>query len=547
MYKKYKEYQLKIKEDAVKEAVERKNVRNDLVEKYGMIDNKMIQNYLEIQTAFDFKNATTTREERFKKDFQNFYLFSDDIMGTPTGDDQTTRPRVSELEKMAKSRVGVSHAIAYRIPEDAFRNWMSWKEIDYNKDEKNDMTKDILKSQLSVDFYNKCAEGGATGNWAGAGWIVNYWPKSKDKAFGKGRGGKGSKTSPDYSKAPPKGEQPNRIQIFDPIRMTPTNITETGLLDYDEEVWEFTGGMFGASSQIHRDRVHPIILRHYPGDWRGLSVFEPIRLTLLLYFNAAIQYMKGLSKWGAQMAKYRSSLPELTSTEVGRIIDLVDEMRANYVWIAAQGEDIEFADTKMVSGIGEFLEFLKEDISAMTEMPIPYLFGRAVSAGISGAGIVVSERYYMNSVGKFQHKLDDNVILYHQKIGFPVLDEYLRPNWNLSIQKTKEQELLEESMELQNKILAQQLKELRERNKILQLQLKLMEKYGLPEESNEPHEVSGEQPHALPDKSGEKEEKEKEKEDFYENDKRNIIFNLNLHPIDYNIPFNKRKIGDLYD
>lgn len=281
VYAKFKEHMDKIREDGVKEAKERSEKRQKLADKYELSKNKLVQNYLEMQTMRDFRNAMKPRQEKIRDDFQNLYTFDDDIYGTPNADDSNVRTPVSECEKMAKSRIGVAEAIAQRIPDDAFKDWLFWKKIDSNQDEKTDMTKHMLKWQLKVDFYNKWAEAGGVANWAGIAFIVIYWPRSKDKAF--------SGSSPDYSQPPPTDVKPNRLQVFDPIRMTPINITDTKMLDYDEEVWEFSGGMYGNASRIHRDRVHPIILRHYPGDYRGLSIYDPIRMTLLLNQSIKIQ------------------------------------------------------------------------------------------------------------------------------------------------------------------------------------------------------------------------------------------------------------------
>lgn len=528
------------KERAVLEAKEKAKMREDLAKKYGAENNPYIQQYLQVQQLKDFRAATRSRQERIREDFQNFYLPSDDLYSDATGDDDYSRPRLYDLERLAMARIGVADAIARRPAEDAFRNWISWKEIDSDKDVKNELTREILKWQLRVDFYNKFAQAGWIDRWAGIAFIVKYWPKSKDRAFSNGGYERGQKRI-DYSVPPPKGVKPNKLQVFDPLRMTPTNITDTNLLNYDEEVWTFRGGLFGAVSEIHRDRVHVVRTLPLSYDWRGMSRFEPIWLSLMAYFNAIIYNVKHLSKWGNQVAKYKSSLEYPTTAEINKIIDLVDEFRANYVWICGLNEDIEFAETKMSTGLNEFIEFLKEDISASSEIPIPYLFGRAVSAGISGAGIVVSERYYMNTVAKYQHQLDDDIIRFHESVGFDL--GYLRPNWNLSIQKTKEQEYVEESMRLQNEILEEQLKQIRADTKLKKLQLELMKKYGLPENKNEPEEILGSESSgeklALPNKT--KEREKERKEDFAG------TINFNFYKIDKDIPFRPRRVGDIYD
>ncbi len=523
------------KEDAIKQEKEAHENRVKLAESYGWQDNDAIKNYIESAQVLGFHRTSQSRQSKIKNDFADFYRPTDDIYSSATGEDSGGRIALADLEKIGNQRVGVGYAINRRIADDMFRNWISWKEIDSAKDEKNKTTKEILKWQLDIDFYSQWSTGAWIDRWSGIAFMMDYFPRSKDPAFKHGKQKKGNIT-PDYTQPPPKGVLPNKVVAFDPMRMVPTNLTQTQLLTYDEEVWEFTGGNFGSAYGIHKDRIHVIRSRPLGWDWRGLAIPEPIWFSLMCYFNTMAYILKGLAKYGHVLAKYRSHKEVITAAEATAILALVEEYRANYTWICGLNEEVEFQETKVAAGINDYLEFLKEDISSMVEIPIPYLFGRAVSAGISGMGIVVSERYYMNTVGKNQHLYDYDMIKYHEKY-FDI--EYLRPNWNLSIQKTKEQELIEEGMEIQNKIMDEKLKQERQMTKNMKLQFEIMETLGLNETQDEPSELptSGKE-----GTSSKEPKKQGTKSDFVEPRIINLYFNNNK--VDYDLPFKIRKIGE---
>lgn len=523
------------KETIIKDEKQAHEKRVKLAEDYGWQDNKSIKNYIDAAQVMGFHRTSRSNKSNMKDDFAKFYKFTDSIYDSASGDDGGGRVSLQELEKCGNQRVGVGYALNRRIADDMFRNWISWKEIDSAKDKKNETTKEILKWQLDVDFYAQWSTGAWIDRWAGIAFMMDYFPRSKDNAYKHGKQDKGNIT-PDYTQEPPKGVLPNKVIAFDPLRMVPTNLTQTQLLTYDEDVWEFTGGNFGSAYGIHKDRIHVIRSRPLGWDWRGLAIPEPIWFSLLCYYNTMSYILKGLAKYGHVLATYKSHKEVITPSEATAILNLVEEYRANYTWVHGLNEEVKFQDTKVASGINDYLEFIKEDISSMVEIPMPYLFGRAVSGGISGMGILVTERYYMNTVGKNQHLYDYDMIKYHGKY-FDI--DYLRPNWNLSIQKTKEQELIEEGMETQNKIMDEKLKQERQMTKNMKLQFEIMEKLGLPESGDEPSELPASDKEGT---SSKEPKKSPTKSDFVDPRTINIYFNNNK--VDYDLPFNIWKVAE---
>jgi hypothetical protein len=104
---------------------------------------------------------------------------------------------------------------------------------------------------------------------------------------------------------------------------------------------------------------------------------------------------------------------------------------------------------------------LKEDISAGTFIPLNFLFGRAESGGIGGEGALTAERSYLQVISNIQKSFSDDILFRFGKWGFDVAGLDIR--WNLSLQKTREQELKEQAME-------EQLKQLKINTSMLRLQ-----------------------------------------------------------------------------
>jgi hypothetical protein len=150
---------------------------------------------------------------------------------------------------------------------------------------------------------------------------------------------------------------------------------------------------------------------------------------------------------------------EVDDTAFENWLDLMIEYQANYFYLIGKEDELEFKNAKLGQGMSEYIEFLKEDISAGLGIPLNFLFGRSVSGGIGGEGALTAERNYMQTIANVQKSISDDVLRIVSDCGFNV--DGLRLSWNLALQKTSEQRKREKMMDLQNEILEEQLKQMR--------------------------------------------------------------------------------------
>jgi len=385
--------------------------------------------------AFDLLHKMRSLITRHKRDFQQFYSPSDDIYGENTQTGGNNRPSFSDLEALANERCGFGWQLTKGLAGDVVRNGFEF--IDYQS--KTVPKPQIFKWCVKSDFNNQLETLVRYERTYGTSFLMKYWG-----------------TKDNYEKAPPK-KPPTKFQAFPPTVLTPQNLTDTGLLDYDSDVWEFQGGTVN-SVYIHRDRIHVLCTRPVPYTWLGLSIFEPIYLSSTGYLNLVINGVKMMAKYGNVVTSFTMNEENPSLEMYQEYEDLINEFKAAYTFILGKGEEISFQDTKISNGLAEFAEFLKEDISSGSGIPLNQLFGRSVSGGIGGAGALTAERGKIQTISNIQHNIHDDVWKILNASGWNL--EGLLVRFRLDLQKTEMAKLEERSLELQNFILEEQLKQL---------------------------------------------------------------------------------------
>ena len=451
---------------------------NDIIKKPELMVEK-VEVLDQEEYAMDLIHKMKTYIQSHRNDFQQFYSPSDDIYGeSRSGND--SRPSWADLERLGNERCGFGWQLTKGLAADAVRNGFEFVTYDGKIEPKEDIFKWTIKS----DFHNQLEDLVRYERIYGASFFMKYWGKNDD-----------------YSKPAPK-RPPTKFQAFPPTILTPINLTDTKYLDYDAETWDFQGGN-NTSVEIHRSRVHVLITRPSPYAWWGLSIFEPIYLSASGYLNLMINGMKMMAKYGNVVTSFTMAEENPSLELYQEYEELINEFKAAYTFILGKGEEINFQDTKISNGLQEFAEFLKEDISSGSGVPLNALFGRAVSGGIGGAGALTAERGKIQTISNIQHNISDDVWKIISDCGWNIDDLMVR--FRLDLQKTEMAKHEERSMELQNFILEEQLKTLQLGNMMQAMQMQEMVKnpelmMGL----GQPGQEGGQGGKMLPDKSGDK-------------------------------------------
>ena len=275
---------------------------------------------------------------------------------------------------------------------------------------------------------------------------------------------------------------------------------ETNELNYNEEVWRFSGGVF-ADYDIHRDRVHPLTTRPEEGNWRGLSVHEPVWLSEIGYMQSFIFLVKRFRQFGSVVPIWAAKGFEPVKEVAMKYLDLMNEYTNELQFVINNEDKLIFQETQ-IGKVGEAFEQYKEDMSSAWRVPMNQLFGRSVGGGLEGAGALVSKEDYIQEISNIQMSLTDDTLKIYTDAGWDVENYDLE--WLMAIRKTDEQKLREEGMELQNKILKENLKGQKLQNKILQMQI----------DQGEVQQITGviEGEEGAPGEEGEQPEQEEEQE-----------------------------------
>lgn len=382
------------------------------------------------------------RQHKQFTDFQQYFLPTDDIYASSgSGDDSI--PALAHFQYLAEQRVGVAWKIARKPAEDAMRNEFTLRDRQ-DKDLMSDDLFDWLNDRY-VDFYNQMAIALYFERVYGTSFLIKYFTES-------------DREKQDFSKPAPKGKRPVGLQAFPPTVMTPVNVHNTNWIGTDPQKWELQGGTYN-SSRIHPTRVHVIMTRPSVNRWRGISVFEPIWIPLMSYFQGQVYMLRAFSEMGTVIPAYLVESNEDQIDIINKYADFLDEMKMNGKYIGRKGDEFKFQTTNIAAGLNDLMEMWKEDISAGCDIPIPILFGRVTAAGMSGAAYLMQERYYWNMVSNIQHSLSDDIKRIIQDAGFKDINNKARVDWQLAITKTDQQRLLDEGMEIQNALLMEELRQ----------------------------------------------------------------------------------------
>ncbi|KKM86411.1 hypothetical protein LCGC14_1279230, partial [marine sediment metagenome] len=288
-----------------------------------------------------------------RTDFVPYYKPSDDIYGSSSGIDE--RPSLEDLSAIANTRVGCVFNATNGVSGDAMRNWHVFVDPDSQKEVRNKATKGALRFASTSDLKNASQQWLRYGLGFGTAWLIKYW---------------GIKNEIDHMEEEPNlGKPPKKFRAFSPRYMSPVNIDKSNELNYQEDVWIFSGGEAKYKYNIHQDRVDVLTLTPEEGSWRGLAITEPVWIPLMGYFNNFIYLTKGIRHWGdAVPAMFTGNgLPE--ADEVQSMLDLMDEYQMNYKWALGKDDKLEFIQTKIGSGLKEAFEMYKEELSSCWRIP----------------------------------------------------------------------------------------------------------------------------------------------------------------------------------
>lgn len=430
------------------------------LEKAGLINQKEAKEIGELGFTKDFyrfvglgmpndyhhplPTQTRTLIEDMRTDSaQSFYTPLDDMYGTASGGDtwyDYGRVPVSHLEVLASKRIGVLYTACSRPAHDIFDNGFEFvKASDPQGDVIENSTISTIKRWMRRTYFTrKLME------------VVEFDSRS---GLGHLNAEKYIKEEASYNnwqkKAP--ATKPEKFATFSPYYMTPTNVHQRNVLDYDRQKWKFTGGLTGAHN-IHESRVYVYEGRREQLGLRGLALGELCWVACMCYLNLQYYILKSMAQLGTVMVGINVDREFPTTAETEKYLALMKTMKANNFFVLGRGAQLQVqnAASKIGGGIKEFMEFLKEDMSAAWVFPKNQLFGRAQGGGLEGAGAIVSkEDYVASNVSVKQSKIKHDIMYILQEMcGFNGLENYLI-RFNIDLHKTAEQRYKEQLMKEQ--------------------------------------------------------------------------------------------------
>jgi len=320
------------------------------------------------------------------------------------------------------------------VANDVFMNGFDFvKHSDIDKVVKKD---EIFRWIDSSNFMEKAMERLDFTRRTGLGHLVGIWNKEK-----------GIKNS--HKTAP--NTRPDGFQSFSSYFMTPMNLLDSMSYDYVKEKWDFMGGIY-TSKMIDHSRVYPLETIRVEGGLRGEAIAETCWVPLMCYLNTNYYILKGLSKLGTMTVGVQVDQEYPTPKVVAAYISQLGKMQKSEFYVLGRNAKlvVENVASKLGSGINDYMEFLKEDISSAWIIPKNQLFGRAEGGGLEGAGALVSKEDYLSScISTLQANMTrDLMYIFRDVCGFPGL-ENLTLRWKLDLHKTQEQRYKEEMMKIQ--------------------------------------------------------------------------------------------------
>ena len=390
----------------------------------------------------------------YNEDFSNFYKSTDDITGTASGTGNVgDYQNMMELRFMCEKRLGVGYNITHGFAETALFNWFGVKPVD---SEKRVPVNGLNKWIMDTDFKNQAILWDAHKRMYGMGLLVKFWKQNEDMRY------------------PAPSTPPRKFSVISPIYLSANNTYETRYIDYDPEMWRFMGGNLKVKS-IHPSRIEVIRGKPQQDTYRGLSVIEPIYLPLICYYNSLVYMTRGMGKWGNMTPVIKSGSVTPTPTEYTEFLALMQEFVMNGFFFLGKDDSLEYPTTNISQGLYQMIEIFKEEIAAGTDFPVNRIFGRIESGGIGSQGALTAERQYLNRIANEQVAISDDFLRIFIKSGFDFDGKEL--DWNLALQRTKDQQLNEEMMQVQLDMLKEQFKSMKLERQMLKQQKDLFEEY----------------------------------------------------------------------
>ena len=395
------------------------------------------------------KPSIAQKYDMLRKDSQSFYTPLDDMYGTATGADtwyDRGRIPVSHLMPLASKRLGVIYRACNGVAHDVLDNgfdFVKYSDIDEALDpKKHDNIREILNWMGRLRFKQKLVETLDFDSRCGLGHLnVEKYLKEP-------------RSSATWQKKAPR-TKPERFVTFSSYYMTPNNIYQTDRLDYDKQLWNFTGGLQGATN-INHTRVHVLEMRREELGLRGIALAETCWVACMCYLNIQYYILKSLAQLGNVTIGVQVDQEYPTPATVSAYLTVLNQMKASGFYVLGRNTQfiVQNAISQLGGGINDFMEFLKEELSAAFIIPKNQFFGRSDGGGLNGAGAVVTKEDYLGSNISTKQLIltPETMDILINLCNFTGLDD-ITIKFNIDLLKTKEQQLKEKMMEEQ---LAQQ-------------------------------------------------------------------------------------------
>lgn len=405
------------------------NKRSMSVQKNTWIDYK--------QGITDFKNTFFPNIKR--EDFPAFHDPVGDITSA-SGTLSDDQPGFSQFQWLVEKRLGVCNNVASKPAEDAVRN--KFRMVKYSGEVDDKLTEEIMDwlEDPELKFWDQLCLALYYERTYGVSCLVKYYT-TNDKENGK------------LDTQAPKNTRPISFQAFPPNIINPQNTNKSVWLGSDPNEWDWQGGMIGPT-KIHHSRVQTIMTRPSAMRWWGQSIFEAIWIPLLLYFQVFVYMLRHFTKWGGVIPAYMIDGEDDLDDIWTLYGDLLEEMKMNGIFLGRKGDELTFTPSNTAQGLTELMEILKEEISARTRIPVIVIFGRTSNAGLGSAGYLLAQMEYWGEVANIQRSISDDVMRILKLAGFNLKGR--RIEWMLSMNKTDQQRLIDEGMEIENEIMKEQ-------------------------------------------------------------------------------------------
>lgn len=393
-----------------------------------------------------FKQLENTINARLQTDFAEIYspsqnFFSEDASG---GDDYSEggRTPLIELVAMTQYRAGWAYRATYGWARDLYRNGYEFVPEAFDIDTKEKPQPEIKKWMDQVDFFSFRIQHSFRERQTGLGIGIPIWKGETAEELG---------LELDLSK---KKDRPYKLKAYSAWHLAPANVLQYELGDYDKSKWDFRGGI--TSTLFNHSRITLLETKPEPFHLRGLAVIEPIWAPSLCYFNLMIFLMKSLAQVGTLSVGVKTASEYPTKKETANILEMLNDFRANKFYVLGAGSELitQNMASQFGKGIGEFAEFLKEDISGCLVIPKNQLFGRAEGGGLDGAGALVSKDDMLSALmADAQDMTSEELAFLRGPCKFEKHLEGLTLRWKLDLHKTEMERLEEDAKRLQMKMM----------------------------------------------------------------------------------------------